>query len=360
VQDTGIGISEEHQKSLFQKFTQVDASTTRQFGGTGLGLAISKKLVHLMGGEIGVKSKKGEGATFWFDLPLKSGNPDAKGCKDEHETQNILNIQNKLKDKRILVVDDNLVNQQVVMAMLNNFAVRAETVNNGQEAIEALSVIPYDLVLMDVQMPVMDGMEATKIIRSPDSPVLNPDIPIIALTAHAFSEDINRFLEAGMSGHLAKPIIPEELAKCLEKWLTHPSAFNILDKVEDGQRDSTTVSIEKEAVPTLDIDSLTARTMGDKEVMALVISTFLETTPEEIKNLDVAIKAENFQAAQKIAHTIKGSSANIGAMKLSDIASKLEELLKNKHEEKNMLLEHASLLRSEFDKLREQLSKISL
>jgi nitrogen fixation negative regulator NifL len=362
VQDTGIGIPEEKQKILFQKFTQADASTTRKFGGTGLGLAISQTLVHLMEGEIGVKNNEPNGATFWFEIPFKKGDPDASGCKG-NRANDILNLQYRFKGTRVLVVDDNLVNQQVAISMLNQYGIQAEAVNNGEEAIGALSVIPYDLVLMDIQMPILDGIAATKIIRSPGSPVINADIPVIALTAHAFSDDIKRFLAAGISDHLAKPIIPEKLVKYLKKWLPSNAikeASRHYQEEDSPPLDTalTQSGTEGDAMATFNLEALTKRAMGDKDVINLVISTFLKTIPGEVEETCQAIMNNRFEEARKRAHTIKGSSANTGAEKLSNIAAELENMLAKESKEKNILLEKARLLKNELDILTKTMKQI--
>ena len=213
VTDTGIGISEAHQARLFQAFTQADTSITRQHGGTGLGLVISERLVKLMGGEkISIQSQEGKGSTFSFALPLHV-------CDNEEETafidaQTQQNSQQQPLSGRVLLVEDNEINQEVVGALLHNFSVDFVLANHGQEAVDLAKQQSFDLVLMDIQMPVMDGYQATRAIRE-----FNPDIPILALTAAAMVEDKNKALEAGMNDHLAKPIEPETLHRILAKYL---------------------------------------------------------------------------------------------------------------------------------------------
>jgi CheY-like chemotaxis protein len=230
VRDTGIGIPANRQDILFSPFTQVDGSTTRKYGGTGLGLAISKQLAELMGGKIGVESEVGKGSTFWFTAvfekrPAGSGAADEKSAKIEGEgaierSAAELTISGKDKLKiRILVVEDNPVNQKVAQAMLRKMGLRADVVADGQEAINALQMIPYDLVLMDCQMPEIDGFEATRCIRLEGSKALNPGIPIIAMTALSMQGDREKCIQAGMNDFIAKPVQQRELAEVIDRWL---------------------------------------------------------------------------------------------------------------------------------------------
>jgi PAS domain S-box-containing protein len=243
VRDTGIGIAENKIDLLFATFSQVDASITREYGGTGLGLVISKQLAELMGGRIGVNSQEGIGTEFWFTSRLnlsvvttlaKSSMPDIRNgdaakpaslpIASRHSKNAIANMFAG-RPERILLAEDNITNQQVAMGILKKLGLRADAVANGAEAVNALESLPYDLVLMDVQMPVMDGFEATKKIRnskvksSVDGVRSISHIPIIAMTAHAMQGDRERALEAGMNDYLTKPVSPVALAEALSKWL---------------------------------------------------------------------------------------------------------------------------------------------
>jgi signal transduction histidine kinase/CheY-like chemotaxis protein len=212
--DTGIGLSDEQQKRVFQPFTQADSSTTRRYGGTGLGLTICRHLIELMEGEIHCESVVGRGSRFWFRLPLTLATDASTKAPTPQETPQI-NTQAK-----VLIVEDNPVNQQVVAKMLQKLGLNYEIAQHGREAITKLSTSNlFDLVLMDCQMPVMDGFEATRLWREQETRLGLSRLPIIALTANAMQGDEERCLNAGMDGHIAKPINLHSLSHLLAKWL---------------------------------------------------------------------------------------------------------------------------------------------
>ncbi len=232
VHDTGIGIPRDRHSDIFSPFTQVDGSLSRRYGGTGLGLSISRQLVELLGGQIGVESEPGKGSTFWFtavfskpaDVTVSGGDAlsgeAAPHLLDEGDAAAGPSRSGpQTSTRRVLVVEDNINNQLVALALLDRLGCRADAVANGKEALASLRGIAYDLVLMDCQMPVMNGYEATARIRDPQSGVVNPKIPIVALTARAMAGDRERCLAAGMDDYLAKPIRLTALAAALNKWL---------------------------------------------------------------------------------------------------------------------------------------------
>ncbi len=237
VEDSGIGIALEAQGRLFQDFEQADSSTTRRYGGTGLGLAICRRLADLMQGTVGVKSTLGKGSKFWLNLTLDKtvAAPPAPAAPaatttstlalestaaPARATPRIATAREKLEEFRgtsILLAEDNAVNQEVAVALLGSAGIQVDVANDGEEALRMVSENDYALILMDVQMPVMDGLDATRAIRSQP---FGHDIPILAMTANAFAEERQRCLDAGMNDHVAKPVVAEQLFATLHAWLT--------------------------------------------------------------------------------------------------------------------------------------------
>jgi signal transduction histidine kinase/AmiR/NasT family two-component response regulator len=227
VRDTGIGIPAERLGDLFQKFSQVDASTTRRFGGTGLGLAISRELVELMGGHLNVSSQDGRGSTFTFDLPLEKRaerRPPSRAVEDAP-------VQTEGPVARILAAEDNPTNQLILKSLLEPFGVDLTVVVNGREAVEAFRSLDFDLILMDVQMPEMNGVEATTAIRLIEAAGGLAAIPILALSANVMSHQVKEYLEAGMTGFIPKPIEAAKLFAAIEEALSDPDTEDVLETV---------------------------------------------------------------------------------------------------------------------------------
>ena len=232
VHDSGIGISEEKRETVFSPFTQADSSTTRQYGGTGLGLTICQDLVGILGGEIGVESSPGNGAIFWFTISAKKGDPKKVRSNFTNEfpapTQPATDNDRTL---RLLIAEDNFLNQRIISWMLAPLNCQFDIVSNGLEAVAAINRSTYDLILMDVQMPEMDGVEATKQIRTLAGP--DGQIPIIAMTANAMQGDREKFLEAGMTDYVSKPVDQRELLGTIARRATGSMPVIDVENIED-------------------------------------------------------------------------------------------------------------------------------
>ena len=469
VRDTGIGIENDKIPMLFDKFTQLDASTTRQYGGTGLGLAISKQLVEMMGGEIGVVSEKNHGSEFWFTLQVKSqqtenkiesippedlkgvqvlivddnstnreilftqttqwgmrpktvaDGPSAikllkKAARDKdpirvavldmqmpgmdgemlgrvikadpqiamtslimmtslgtlgeakrfaeigfaayltkptrhHELKSVLllalserdaggairtekrsivtrhsvrkpNEQFSGNNARILLAEDNITNQQVALGILKKFGLQASGVFNGIEALQMVKTEAFNLVLMDVQMPEMDGLEATRRIRR--LPSFVREIPIIAMTAHAMQGDREKCLQAGMNDYISKPVTPQGLSEVLAKWLPsiEAGAMHEPETVSPSNMASSEIEI-------WDVQGMLERMMGDKELAKMIVEGFIGDLPKQIQAMKNFIENKDIVGCERQAHTIKGAAANVGGRALSSAASEMEILAKN-------------------------------
>ncbi len=454
VSDTGVGIPQDSLGRLFDKFSQVDSSTTRKFGGTGLGLTISKQLAEMMGGDIGVESRKGKGSLFWFtavfkkqlqrEAPMPAGE-DIRGTRvlivDDNETNRrlleeqltswkcsyqavscgtealkalrcaivdkvpfgiaVIDMQmpemdgetlgQKIKQDpdlqytklvmmtsvgrrgdarrfkeigfaayltkpikqsqfynclamisglqkersevrssaivtrhsiaeyqkqkiRILLAEDNEINQKVALGILKNFGYRTDVVSNGKDAVRAMEKVHYDMVFMDCQMPEVDGYEATGEIRSPRSKVVNHDVPIIAMTAHAMKGDRERCLASGMDDYISKPVQPERLLEVIEKWLARPKKSN----PEDISVDIPPVNRVFDKTGFLD------RMMGDKDLAGEILDGFLADVPLQVCEMKKALDSGDAHSIRHQAHSLKGASGNVGAIALEQIALQVE------------------------------------
>jgi len=290
--DTGIGMRPDQAATLFQPFAQADVSTTRIYGGTGLGLAICKHLVEMMGGAIGVDTREGAGSTFWFTavFGLAPDPPPGQGestiCRTPRGTR-----------ARILLAEDNVTNREVALLQLHKLGYHAGAVTNGAEAVEKVQQGGYDLVLMDCEMPVMDGFEAARRIR-----LLHSGIPIVAITASAMAEDRKRCLHAGMNDFVAKPVDLGHLSDVLARWL----------------------AAEKQDLAVFDGEALLSRLMGDRQMAGVVLRGFLQDVPSQLRTLRQRLEAADGPGTRLQAHALKGASATVGAESLRAAALALE------------------------------------
>jgi len=320
VRDTGIGISEGKSKILFSPFQQLDPSMTRKFGGTGLGLAISKRLVEMMGGAIGVESEEGKGSCFWFTVVLVKAPPPKNGPLPAPVIKSPL-YRGPKRTGRILVVEDNAVNRTVATKTLEKLGFQTGIASNGFEAIEALETFPFDLVLMDVQMPEMDGFEATTLIRSATSKAPDAKIPIIAMTAGAMHGDRERCLKAGMNDYISKPIDMRILAQILEKWLPR-------NDVESGDNKHSSDGNAHEPATNstiFDYSGMMERFSNDQELAKKVIAIFIEDVPKQLITLKEDLHRGDFKTLEIVAHSMKGAASNLGLEQFRSVAFSIEQ-----------------------------------
>jgi ligand-binding sensor domain-containing protein/signal transduction histidine kinase/HPt (histidine-containing phosphotransfer) domain-containing protein/ActR/RegA family two-component response regulator len=319
VSDTGIGVSREAQRRLFEPFSQADSSTTRRYGGTGLGLAICRRVVELMGGALGVQSEPGAGSTFWFSVRLEvptllAQSRPAGGARPTERVAGVL---------RVLVVEDNSVNRDVARGLLESLGCQVDVAADGAEAVAACTVVEYDVVLMDCQMPHLDGYEATRRIRAHEGARRTP---VIGLTASAMKGDRERCLAAGMDDYLPKPVGPTDLDAVLHRW-GGGAQGGPLDPVVFGD----------------------LRSFASSGFLIEAIDRFLSETPNRIEVLHEARTRGDADFFSRRAHSLRGSAAILGALRLMRLAAQLEERGLTEPDEAAALLQAAEL---EFETVR--------
>jgi CheY-like chemotaxis protein len=355
VSDTGIGVPDEVKPTLFEPFTQADSSTTRRYGGTGLGLAICKRLVELMGGDIGVESVIGRGSTFWFTLhlesvvsveqptpgwrrrqaaplpapsgePIRPAAPDGagKGATTPGDQQ-----------VRILLVEDHPINQRVTVRMLARLGYAADVVSNGRQAVETLRCGEYTLVLMDCQMPEMDGYAATREIRRLEQDGTigtgTQRVPIVAMTASAMAGDRERCIASGMDDYLTKPAGMEALRGALRRWIRRDreaprrgeaGGEQVLPEPIDPTRLDSMPILDDTSIAMLRDPDLG----GEPEFLVEVVEAFLSDTPPRIETIKSTLASGDGEGLGRAAHSLKGSSGNFGAARLQAICADVERL----------------------------------
>jgi PAS domain S-box-containing protein len=317
VRDTGVGIPPERMQVIFEPFLQVDASTSRKYGGTGLGLAISTRLVELMGGRIWAESTEGEGSTFHFTVDVGRAAQDEapKAAPAEHGGRRIDATLAQRVPLRLLVAEDNVVNQKVALSMLERMGYRADLAGDGREVLDALDRQSYDVVLMDIQMPELDGLEAARHIRGKAD---GPGPWIVAMTAGAMSGDREKCLAAGMDDYLSKPVRIDELQAALER---------------AGRRQRTASGPEPRRPPAPDGRLPASGLRLDPQLEQLGAEAVARVLEKYLSNIAVvaevvarAVEEDDAAALEMAAHSLKGSSSTVGAARMTEICRRLEAL----------------------------------
>jgi two-component system sensor histidine kinase/response regulator len=315
VADTGIGITADKQALLFEPFQQVDASTTRRFGGTGLGLAINRRLATLMGGETGVESVEGVGSRFWFTAWLELGHqPDLAALPAARDAEGELKRQHD--GRRILLAEDDEVNQEVAQTLLAETGLRVDVAANGRLAVTMAAATDYAVILMDMQMPELDGIEATKVIRTLPG---HARTPIVAMTANAFDEDRRQCADAGMNDFVSKPVDPERLYATLLKWLA-----NSAGESGSSMADSPTTLRAPADAPPIDIEVALGMLRNDPTRVRRLLEMFLASTYQDLPRLAAAAEAGDWKSLKDAGHRMKASAFGLGMAALGELYQQLE------------------------------------
>jgi CheY-like chemotaxis protein len=342
VTDTGYGIPENLKSDLFKPFSRLNAEHMG-IEGTGIGLSFSKQLVELMEGQIGVETRQGQGSCFWVELKkAKKTRLQHKRPTPIHPMSYLDKVASSVSGKKVLVAEDNLVNQEVVMDMLEKSGLEVVVTSNGEQALEALTKDRYSLVLMDCEMPVMDGFTVTEAFRKRESEMQLTQTPIIALTAHAVEGVREKCIASGMNDYLAKPFSYQEITTKVAQWtgvdnvdatVKHPMFENQHDDSgiadESEQLHMKQPDLEKTGTSILDTKVLsklhTKKSYRKKDLVNRVISLYLEQTPKMLEELVNASSHSDQEMMVHIAHTLKSSSLTVGAMALAEACGEIED-----------------------------------
>jgi PAS domain S-box-containing protein len=337
VRDTGVGISAEAQERLFSPFEQADGSTTRRFGGTGLGLSIARELAQLMGGAVGVESELGRGSVFWFTARLQAAGAKEPGAPTPSEAV-VANrsVEQTLKDRhhdaRVLIADDNLINQELATELLRLVDLQVEVADNGRIAVDMARRGAYDMILMDMQMPEMDGLEATRLIRTV------PDLdatPIVAMTASAFGADRDACLAAGMNDHIGKPVNPATLYEKMLRWLDEsrkaPRAQPVDAPVPPQPPAAPQPTDVLDSIEALDVVRGMSLFAGQRALYMQALGYFVDLYDDGLAAVDKYIAGApgaTREAAGREIHSMGGAAAALGAVELENAAHHIDKLMR--------------------------------
>ncbi len=358
VEDTGIGIEPAHLGRLFSAFEQADNTTTRKYGGTGLGLAIARQLAQLMDGVAGAESEPGRGSTFWFTARLAkrpglslpaapAAPPSAVGAAWPGQYRGV----------RILLAEDNSINQEVALEQLRETGLEVDLAENGREAVAMAARVPYALILMDMQMPEMDGLEATQAIRRLPE---HRATPILAMTANAFGEDRSACLKAGMNDHIAKPVEPDILRDRLARWLPAQAAVAPNPPPRGaGETDEAALLASLNAIPGLDTTLGLISVNGKLHFYHRMLRRYAEMHSAEPARLRERLAAGDSIGAQRLAHSLKGASAALGMSLVQAAAARLELAIKE-GQGGAALLERVEHLEAELQPVAEAILALSM
>ncbi|MDJ1504319.1 ATP-binding protein [Xanthocytophaga agilis] len=326
IRDTGIGIDTKKLAAIFERFQQAEDSTTRNYGGTGLGLSIVKELIEIQGGEISVESEVGKGTTFYFCIPYQIS---AEQFTAPQPRDVIYSESTELTQAHLLLVDDNTMNQSLIKHLLNQWKLSYDVASNGVEALAYLQDRKYDLVLMDIQMPRMDGYTTSQHIRGE----LKLDVPIIAMTAHAMAGEREKCLSYGMNEYLSKPVREQDLYGLINQFL-------ITDKNSQTAPDS--INIVSHTYSCIDLQYLSEISKGDKEYEKMMTLQFLEILPKELEIIESSLIKKDFAIVRRVAHNMKTTVSIMGLTdQLGDYLTALEENMGDEEQQ----LAHVTILK---------------